>query len=353
MPPNGNEGQMPQCLVTVGDTLLKSSEFMMESVDIHLSAGSRSNSCNVNVLCGYDYKNGKMTGDAASTIAAGKKVTVKLGYNSPKEVFIGYINSVSTEFSSEGAVISFSCLDARGMLMGNSSHKSYENKSVKQIIEGLFDSVKSYTGGTEVSVSAEADKENPLTQHGMDDYSYICTLAKLTGSSFCMTGTKLRFVDNIFNSASVQETYTWGKDLMSFNRTVELAEQLGAVTVSGTSPDSEEDFSVTVKPKSGGKKTGDKLSSSVGAKDKEIISSMVRSRKEAKVFAESLMQESSMKLCSGSATVLGNQELTPGGKITFERLDPSVSGTYYITSVNHRFGSGGFMTVIGFCSDGV
>ena len=353
MLPNNIAGQVPQCLVTVGDTLLKSSDFMMESVDIHLSAGSQSNSCNVTVLCGYDYKNGKLTGDAASILAAGKKVTVKLGYSSPKEVFIGYINSVSTEFSSEGAVISFSCLDARGMLMGNNSHKSYENKSVKQIIEELFASVQSYTSGTEVSVSAEADKENPMTQHDMDDYSYICTLAKLTGSSFCMTGTKLRFVDNIFNSASVQETYTWGNDLLSFNRTVELAEQLGEVTVSGSSPDSEEEFSVTVKPKSGSKKTGDKLSSGVKSRKKKIISSMIRSQKEAKAFAESLMSESSMKLCSGSATVLGNQELTPGGKITFERLDPSVSGTYYITSVNHRFGSGGFMTVIGFCSDGV
>lgn len=353
MLPNNIAGQVPQCLVTVGDTLLKSSDFMMESVDIHLSAGSQSNSCNVTVLCGYDYKNGKLTGDAASTLAAGKKVSVKLGYNSPKEVFIGYINSVSTEFSSEGAVISFSCLDARGMLMGNNSHKSYENKSVKQIIEELFASVQSYTGGTEVSVSAEADKENPMTQHDMDDYSYICTLAKLTGSSFCMTGTKLRFVDNIFNSASVQETYTWGKDLLSFNRTVELAEQLGEVTVSGSSPDSEEEFSVTVKPKSGSKKTGDKLSPGVKSRKKKIISSMIRSQKEAKAFAESLMSESSMKLCSGSATVLGNQELTPGGKITFEKLDTDVSGTYYITSVNHRFGSGGFMTVIGFCSDSV
>lgn len=353
MPPNGNEGQVPQCLVTVGDTLLKSSEFMIESVDIHLSAGSRSNSCNVNVLCGYDYKNGKLTGNAASTLAAGKKVLVKLGYNDPKEVFIGYINSVSTEFSSEGAVISFSCLDARGMLMGNNSHKSYENKSVKQIIEELFESVKSYTGGTEVSVSTEADKENPLTQHDMDDYSYICTLAKLTGSSFCMTGTKLRFVDNIFSSAEVQETYTWGKDLISFNRTVELAEQLGAVTVSGSSPDSEEEFCYTAKPKSTGKKTGDKLSPDVKSREREIISSMVRSQKEAKAFAESLMQESSMKLCSGSATVLGNQELTPGGKIKFDKLDSGVDGTYYITSINHRFGSGGFMTVIGFCSDSV
>lgn len=350
---NDIAGQTPQCLVTVDDNLLNTTDFMMESVDIHLSAESRANSCNVTVVCGYDYKNGKLTGSAASTISAGKKVTVELGYNSTKEVFIGYINSVSMEFSSEGAVISFSCLDARGMLMGNNSHKSYENKSVKQIITELFDSVESYTGGTEISDSAEVDKENPLTQHDMDDYTYICTLARLTGCSFCMTGTKLRFVDNIFKSAQVQETYTWGKDLMSFNRSVELAEQLGEVTVTGSLPDSEEEFSFTAKPNSGSKKTGDKLSSGVKAKQKKIISSMVRSQKEAKAFAESLMSESSMKLCSGSATVLGNQELTPGGKIKFDKLDPSVDGTYYMTSVSHRFGTGGFMTVIGFCSDSI
>ena len=348
MTPSEKERIAPQCEVRVGGILLKSTDYFMESVNVKLSAGTSSNSCDVTLISAYDTSGSKIPGGLMSLITAGKKVVVKLGYKQTKKVFIGYINSVSVEYSTDGVVISFSCLDARGLLMGNTSWQSYENESISQIITKLLNPVSQYTEGIQVSVPGKADKEYPMTQRNVDDFTYICNLAKITNSSFCMTGTKLKFVKNIFKTATLQETYTWGKDLLSFNRTVELAEQLGAVTVSGNSPDTIKEFSATAKPPSGRGKTGAQLCPEVKAKEKEIISSLVKNQSEAKTFAEAVIFESAMKLCSGSATVLGNQKLSPGGKVAFKKLDPKIDGEYYIKSIDHKFSAGGFLTVIGF-----
>ncbi|MGN0688047.1 MAG: phage late control D family protein [Oscillospiraceae bacterium] len=348
MTPSDKEVVAPQCEVRVGGMLLKSTDYMIESVDVRLSAGTSSNSCDVTLLCDYDHSSSKISGGLLSLITAGKKVTVKLGYKQTKKVFMGYINSVVSEFSSDGVVVSFSCLDARGLLMGNTSWQNYENESISQIITKLLNPVRSYTEGVQVSVPGKADKEYPMTQRDVDDFTYICNLAKLTNSSFCMTDTKLRFVKNIYKTARLQESYTWGKDILNFSRTVELAEQLGSVTVSGNSPDTIKEFSATAKPPSGKGKTGAQLCSEVKAKEKEIVSSLVKNQSEAKAYAEAIMLESAMKLCNGSATVLGNQKLTPGGKVKFSKLDPNIDGEYFINTINHKFSAGGFLTTIGF-----
>ncbi|MGN0682724.1 MAG: phage late control D family protein [Oscillospiraceae bacterium] len=348
MTPSEKEVIAPQCEISVGGALLKKPDYLIESVDVRISAGTSSNSCDVTLLCEYDNSGRKLSGNALSKIVAGKKVLVKLGYKQLKKVFMGYINSVSVEYSSDGIVVSFSCLDARGLLMGNTSWQNYENESISQIITKLLNPVQSYTDGVQVSVAGKADKEYPMTQRDVDDFSYICNLAKVTNSSFCMTDTKLRFVKNIFKTAKLQESYSWGKDILSFSRTVELAEQLGSVKVSGNSPDTIKDFSATAKPPAGAGKSGAQLCPEVKAKEKEINSSLVKDQSEAQTYAEAVMFESAMKLCSGSATVLGNQKLSPGGIVKFSDLDPKIDGQYYIQSIQHKFSAGGFLTVIGF-----
>lgn len=353
MTPSTKEVIIPQCQITVGGIILKSPQYMVESVNVQLSAGTASNSCDVTLFCEYDHSSGKISGGALSVLKAGKKVIVKLGYKQTKKVFMGYINSVSVDFSADGVIISFSCLDARGLLMGNTSWQNYENESISQIVTKILSPVKGYTEGLQVSVSGTADKENPMTQRDVDDYTYLCNLAKLTNSSFCMTDTKLRFVKNIYKSAKLLETYTWGKDILSFSRTVELSEQLGEVRVSGVSPDTIDEFMATAKPPAGKGQNGSQLCREIKLKEKEITSSLVKNQKEAQNYADAVMFESAMKLCQGSVSVLGNQKLLPGGKIKLCKLDTELDGEYYITSINHKYSADGFITVIGFSAGAV
>ena len=71
--------------------------------------------------------------------------------------------------------------------MGNTSREGFENKSVSQIVNELLKPVRSYTEGITVTVPGAADKEYPISQFEMDDYRFICLLARITGCSFFMT----------------------------------------------------------------------------------------------------------------------------------------------------------------------
>ena len=76
----------------------------------------------------------------------------------------------------------------------------------------------------------------------------------------------------------------------------------------------------------------------------------MKSQSEARTYAESLMREACLKLCTGTATVPGNEALLPGTKIKFGGLDPKLNDTYYITGITHTISAGGFLTRIDFCS---
>ncbi|MGN1341312.1 MAG: phage late control D family protein [Oscillospiraceae bacterium] len=344
---NADDYRNPQCKVYVDGSQLKSSTYYIEAVNVQISGSARSNSCDVTVLADYDYKNSCIADGLLNKITAGKKVKIEMGYKIPKVVFMGYINAVSVSFSEGGVEVSFSCLDARGLLMGNVTWQTYENESVSQIINKILNPLRSYTGGIEVSVPGQADKENPLSQNDLDDYQYICQLATLTGSSFCMPDTKLKFVKNIYKTGTKQAEYKWGRDLISFERNVELADQLGSVKVTGNAPENIKSFSATAKPPSGGK-TGAQLNSMVKEKSRDITSYAVKDQNEAKIYAQSLMDQAAMKLCTGRAKVLGNEKLTPGGKVKFSGLDPKLNGEYHIVALSHSFSPGGFLTMISF-----
>lgn len=340
---------VPQCKVFIDGKQLKASSNMIESVSVQLTASEMANSCEISIFCEYSHKN-STAGSIIGTATAGKKVKVEMGYKLTKPVFMGYINSVGVDFSQDGVSMTISCLDARGLLMGNTSREGFENESVSQIVNKLLSPIKSFTDGVTVSVPGAADKEYPLNQHDMDDYSFICMLAKLSGCSFCMTGTKLMFVKNIYTTASMGESYDWGKNLLSFSRNVVLSGQLGKVRVLGTTPDTIEDFSADCTPLSGAGKSGASLCPPVKAKVLEKVCKTLKNQSEAKIYAEALMRESCLKLCTGQAQVVGNESLKPGTKIRFGGLDPKINGTYYVTSVTHRFSAGGFLTTVGFCS---
>lgn len=338
----------PQCGIYIDGSQLKSGSYHIESVNVQISAGMQSNSCEITLTADYDSGKSSVSQNLLSVAAAGKKAEIKLGYEKTDTVFLGYINTVSVSFSADGILVALSCLDARGLLMGNTQWQSYENEKMSRIITDLLKSVSSFTGGIDVSVSGEADKENPLSQNDMDDYQYICSLARLTGSSFCMLGKKLIFGKNILKSPSAQTDYEWGRNLLSFSRTVDLSSQIGSVTVYGNEPDTINIFSSTATAPSGSGKTAAQLCAAIREKTKETTSKTVKNQDQAKLYAESLMFEGAIRLCTGSAQVLGNEKLMPGGRVRFQGLDPSINGDYVIISVAHSFGSGGFLTNIEF-----
>lgn len=343
---------VPQCKIKIDGAELVKSMGYVESVSVHKTVSEMANSCDISFFCNYDQENSKMDG-LFSKADVGKKIEVLLGYEKPELVFIGFINSSSVNFGSDGVQLSISCLDARAMLMGNNSRETFKDETIANVVNSLFNSVKQYVGSTMVLVGSDtAYKKVPITQYEVDDYHFICRLAKLTGSSFYMDGTTLKFVENVYKKAKLGETYKWGKDLLSFSRNVELSNQIGKVRVNGSDPVTKEKFYVEVEPITNPSegKTGADSCSPVKKKVKEVTELSITTREEAKEYAEAIMRQCCLEMCKGRAQVIGDQGLEPGTKVMFDGLDPSINGMYYVTGVQHSFGSNGFLTDISFCS---
>ena len=362
-----NAYRVPQCKVTVGNTQLNAGRaqhdpkskaqglsYYIEQVNVQVSNESKANSADVTIISDYDMENKEIGGGILKILAAGEKVTIELGYTQTSVVFMGYVNTVETGFSESGVTVSFSCLDARGLLMGGSTWESFDQKKAQEIVKKMLDPLSSYAKSVTVKVNAAVDKEQPLSQNELDDFKYLCHIAKVTNSSFYMTAQDLKFVENGFEKYTAAVKYTWGDDLISFNSKIELSEQVGAVTVMGIDPESAETFSATVQPSAnGGAKTIKQLNATAGKKTVTLNNLTVKNMDEAKAYAQALMFETAMKLCTGSAQVLGNEKLEVGKGVGFYGLDPNVDGDYLITSVSHSFGPGGFLTTIGFARSGV
>lgn len=343
---------VPQCKVKIDGAELVSSMGYVESLSVHKTVSDMANSCDISFFCSYSLENSKMDG-LFSKADVGKKIEVYLGYDKPELIFIGFINSSSVNFGSDGVQLSISCLDARAMLMGNNSRETFKDETIANVVNSLFNSVKQYVKGTEVRVANESkDKKVPITQYEVDDYHFICRLAKLTGSSFYMDDTTLKFVENVYKKAKLGGSYKWGKDLISFSRNVELSNQIGKVRVNGSDPVTKERFFVEVEPITNPSegKTGADSCSPVKKKVKEVTELSITTREEAKEYANAIMRQCCLDMCKGRAQIIGDAKLQPGTKVKFDGLDPSIDGTYYVTSIQHSYGSNGFLTDISFCS---
>lgn len=344
---------VPQCIVKIDGKELEKSMGYVESVSVNKTVSEMSNSCDISLFCNYNAKNSEM-GSIFSTADVGKKIEVSMGYEIPKIIFLGFINSSNVNFGPDGVQLSISCLDARAMLMGNNSRETFKENSVSEVVSTLLNTVKQYTTGLEVNIRQESkDKKVPITQYEVDDYHFLCRLAKLTGSSFYMKGTVLKFVENVYKkSESSKKKYKWGKDLISFSRNVELSNQIGKVRVNGSDPVTKEMFFEEVQPisKSSEGKTGSDASSTVKKKVREVTELSITSREEAKEYATAIMRQCCLDMCKGRAQIIGDPALEPGTTVEFDGLDKEINGTYYITGIQHSFGSNGFLTDISFCS---
>lgn len=335
----------PQCEILIDGKSLKITECSVEQVMVKLSLVDKLNSCMITLSAAADYKNGEIAGGILDKLRIGTKAVVKMGYSKTTEVFMGYVNTVDVMLTGEGVIINVSCLDARGLLVGNTKWKSYDKQKLKAILEGLFEPLRPYLKQTTVKIKEEQNKEvPPPTRTEIDDYSYVQYLASITDSSFYMPGAELKFVSNVYEEGKIVADYTWGESLISFRRTADLSEQVESVTVEGSSPDDEETFKSTVKAT----QKGGKVEKPVKGKEQTVSSQTVKNAKEAKKYAEAIMTARLMKVCFGHADVLGNEGLETGQMVSFSKLDPYLDGVYTIMDLVHTYSTRGFITTIGF-----
>jgi hypothetical protein len=140
----------------------------------------------------------------------------------------------------------------------------------------------------------------------------------------------------------------WGKSLISFQPTLQTANQVSSVTVRGWDPTGKKKIEKTVNRKDvkGVVHPGDLDIDESGLSQKEeiVCDHPIQSEAEAKLVAEKRMLRLAQGIVEAKGKTIGLPRLRAGTKIEVSGLGTRFSGTYLVTSTTHTMGESGYTT---------
>lgn len=311
----------------------------------------------LNVHEGWDIKTQKFTWLDNPLLApeGGEDVEIYMGYASRAEktkepLITGKITALNPSFPSTG----MPTLSVQGY-----DHAFQLQKSVVKA-KRTFDEEKDY-GDVAKKIASENNLKagdidstitpcKKITQNpGESDYDFLKSLAGRLGYEFFIRNKKLHFRKTRDNEEEVV-TLEWGKELISFTPRLSMAKVVSKVTVKGHNQEN------PAKPITGVATLADieyKESDAKSAAEfmntfmkKEVESTVhdfpVCSEEDAKALAKALLLKANNSVIEGSCECPGIPELRPGTNVRIERIGKRFSGKYYVKSVKHTIGSGGY-----------
>jgi hypothetical protein len=151
-------------------------------------------------------------------------------------------------------------------------------------------------------------------------------------------------------AASKQVAYIleWGKSLVSFQPTLQTANQVSSVTVRGWDPAGKTKIEATVQRSAvqGVVQPGDLQLSETGLSQKlEItVDKPIQSKAEAEVVAKQTMLRLAQGIVEARGKTVGLPNLRAGSKIVVKGLGTRFSGVYLVTGTTHTIGEAGYTT---------
>jgi len=158
------------------------------------------------------------------------------------------------------------------------------------------------------------------------------------------------------SEAVKRKTYVleWGKSLISFQPTLQVANQVAELTLRGWSPATKKEIKVTVKRSElAGVVTPSDLAVSepeLAKKLEIVVDRPVSSQAEARQLALNRLKQIGEVIVEGKGKTVGLPDLRAGCKVQIKGLGTRFSGTesqpflYLVTSTTHSLGSGGYTT---------
>jgi uncharacterized protein involved in type VI secretion and phage assembly len=150
-------------------------------------------------------------------------------------------------------------------------------------------------------------------------------------------------------SSAESITLTWGQDLQSFYPRMSLGEQVDEVIVRGWDPAAQRAIvgrasRGNLYPQVGEQKDGAGWAQEFGAGKRAIVDMAVISQAEADALAAARLDELSGAFLEAEGSALRRPEIRAGRAVKLEALGQRFSGTYYITSVTHRYTPSGLIS---------
>lgn len=319
------------------------------TIDI-VSDNDTTGGCSFTVVNVFDPQKSSLKKDwMQNYFMPGKLVKVWMGYVKQKYVFSGFINVVKVNFN-QGDIptVDIQCIDAKGYLHNGKKEHNKGEKNIKQVVSEILQTCRSEKIASKVTVDDIPEIQWDLIQHNQTDFEFLVELANTYNYTFCTIAGEVMFVKpRQIGKDSPILTLKWGENLMSFERDMDITNQIFEVNVIGTDPDTNQPISGksgAIKPTGTASKTPDRMVNFIRKRIQEKFDASVRTEKEARDVATAEKDAILMGFITGRGSCIGIPELIPCRFIKLEGMGPGIDNTYYINRVSHHFSTSGYTT---------
>ncbi len=302
-----------------------------------------------------------------------KDVEVQMGYYRNGEgelrtMLIGEITTLTPNFPAGGA----STLNVRGVNLFHrfrtkQDTKPFFNKKDSDIAKELVDNIATEVRKKSPQLKLKLDEQDHqrnikkeqaipyLLMNNQFPISFLMERARDLGYELTMEessqGTNREVIFHYRPTSDVNRpTYIleWGKSLISFQPTFQVANQVDELTVRGWNPQTKKQIKVTVKRSDiKGIVVPSELGVTEPAPSKKleiVVDRPIQNEAEAKLLATNRLRQICEGLIEAKGKTIGVPDLRSGSKVEILGLGTRFSGTYLVTSTTHSIGDGGYTT---------
>lgn len=327
----GNFATPVMKILSNGKNVITDQKLAIENLSVSLSI-HQAGSVHFNVVNAFSLSDRSFTDKVKQTFQPGSIIKVELGYGSASSLlFQGYISELCLDFG-EAPEISVTALDVIRLLM-DTVHQNlvYEVTSysaafqaVMKEFEGVYDTLT--IENTEDCLTKVVQKDS--------SFRFIEELCKKANREFLVVGGTVYFRSPQTETEAVA-ALSWGEGLISFQERRSQCNQ--TIRVYGKAENKKDQLKVEVNVKT------DASSSSICIV-KEYQKYSLIGQDDVQNYAERIAGRLKAAGEGGSGTCIGIPELVPGSYIKLGNLDSEEAKEYYIKSVKHSMGSGGYTT---------
>lgn len=324
-----------------GKDIVEKEYMAVSSLSIDTSVKS-SDYASFEILNAYDYDDSYFRW-TDKYLVVGKKIEIKLGYvDKLATVFEGYVTNVSYAFQEgQGPVVKVSCMDAAFLMMKGKKTKIWAKKKHSDIVKEIAGNYK-----LKATITATSVQYDTVVQRHMSDYEFVQYLAEVNGYEFFVVGGTVYFRKLNADKTAVM-TLQIGLNLISFDYGVDLASQIGGVSVKGYDrKESTLEGKVSKINKLGsGKSDGVSEINKLNKNETVVeIYEPVSDKKEAETMADAYLNTVAMNYVTGSGITFGMPEIQAGRCIEIKGMWKKETRLFYISDARHEIDEGGYKT---------
>jgi len=283
----------------------------------------------------------------------GEDVEIYIGYagkagEKDEPAITGRITAINPSFPQSGVPI----IMVQGYDSSFCLHKSVVNERRIYDEEGTYQDIvrriaKEHNleeGEIEqVTKPCERTTQNP----GESDYAFLKRLSDRIGFEFFVRNNKVYFRKPRDDSEEVM-TFRWGRELISFSPRMSTANVLSRVTVRGHNqrdPSNPIIGEATLNDVEFREPEARSAAESIGSQAERSEHDVpVSSQEDADALAASLLARANNCFIEGNCECIGTPDLRTGVNVRIEGIGKRFSGRYYVKSVHHSLGDGGYTT---------